>query len=605
MTDHRWEPSHGDLQALRRYAEELRSKKRSAGHNAESTRSVPDLIDDLATHQEELRLQNEELKKAYDELDEAHVELRRINELLEEANDDWRSLYDFAPVGYATLDRRLRVVDANLRLAEFLGRERDSILGKRFAELVAPEDQDDLHRNTRRLVDGDDPKVQGFDLRLRRRTDSVLWVRADWIAIERPGHERVFRVTMADVSEHKATQAQLAQADRMASVGLLAAGIAHEINNPLMYVLYNTQSLAEDLSIFRGRKAKEPTTIHPTDVSDMADRADSAVDGARRIRDIVKGLRVFSHADQGQAAPTSISEVIDTAINMAFNEFKYRARLVKRCEAVPKITANAGQLCQVLLNLLVNAAQAIPEGDIEGNEIRIAVHEASDHIVIEVTDTGHGIPEADIPRIFEPFFTSKDVGVGSGLGLSISQKIVHGHGGHMSVTSTVGKGTSFVIRLPTDRVTTETIGTSKSELRKTDIVTGRILVIDDEAPLAEVVKRMLEDHDVVAVSSGLEGKKLIEDGEPFDVILCDLMMPGYTGMDFFSWLSTEHPSLVEQVIFMTGGVFTPRARSLLKQVSNLRLEKPFDPQNLSTAVQKLILARRATDLSVRKERSRK
>jgi CheY-like chemotaxis protein/anti-sigma regulatory factor (Ser/Thr protein kinase) len=266
---------------------------------------------------------------------------------------------------------------------------------------------------------------------------------------------------------------------------------------------------------------------------------------------------------------------------------------------VPKITANAGQLCQVLLNLLVNAAQAIPEGDIEGNEIRIAVHEASDHIVIEVTDTGHGIPEADIPRIFEPFFTSKDVGVGSGLGLSISQKIVHGHGGHMSVTSTVGKGTSFVVRLPTDRVAAETIGTSKSEHRKTDTVTGRILVIDDEAPLAEVVKRMLEEHDVVAVSSGLEGKKLIEDGEPFDVILCDLMMPGYTGMDFFSWLSTEHPSLVEQVIFMTGGVFTPRARSLLKQVSNLRLEKPFDPQNLSTAVQKLILARRATDLSAR------
>lgn len=592
MGESRWEPENGDLAALRRHAARLRTGD-PGGVPSDAVRTA-DLIDELTAHQVELKLQNEALQEAYEELNQANDELAQSNEALEESRDRYHHLYDYAPVGYATLDASGTIVEANSKLAAMLGTDLHELQGRRFVELVIENDQDDCHRFLRSMA-AEQRAPETLDVRLRRPEGGALWVRTHWSVMDaaalQDGSCRT-RVAIADISDYKSMQAQVAQADRMASIGLLAAGVAHEVNNPLTYVLYNLESLAHDLPELRARIESGATG----DLDDMLDRARSAVEGAHRIRDIVKHLRIFSHMDDGRIEPTTIAGVIDTAIDMAFNEFKYRARLVKRYGDVPRVDANAGQLCQVFLNLLVNAAHAIQEGNIERNEIRIRTRENEGDVVVDVEDTGEGIPPENLGRVFEPFFTTRPIGTGSGLGLSICQKIITDLGGEMSVKSRVGRGTCFTMRIPVaDSRKTGPTGTGTGTPRhviEEQLVPGRVLVIDDEPMIGKVSAQMLKGHEVLVADSGSAGREVLARDQRFDVILCDLMMPGFTGMDLYQWLADEHPELTGRIVFVTGGAFTPRAGKLLKEVPNLRLQKPFRREMIRTLVQKMILAER-------------
>ncbi|MFW5741210.1 MAG: ATP-binding protein, partial [Myxococcota bacterium] len=396
-----------------------------------------------------------------------------------------------------------------------------------------------------------------------------------------------------DITEMRALHAQMAQADRLSSMGMLAAGVAHEVNNPLSFVLYNLESLCEDLpelldgvrevlASSYGSDTKQLAAaaerlaqrMSPTALDDLRERFDDALSGTRRIRKIARGLGTFSRVEKDESDPVRLTDVIELALNMSFNEIKYRARLVKDYGKTPAILASSGRLSQVFLNLIINAAHAIEEGDVASNEIRVTTWCDERHVYAEVQDTGCGIAPDDLPKLFEPFFSTKEVGRGSGLGLAISKSIVEGYGGAISVESEVGKGTKFLVRLPTRIGTAAEAGaTSKTRALATQ---GRILIVDDEDQLRAAMVRMLRGHDTVQAASSAEATRILERDRKFDVILCDVMMPEGSGMDLHRWLLESDPALAERVIFITGGAFTPHARAYLRNVDNLRLEKPFD-----------------------------
>ncbi len=404
-------------------------------------------------------------------------------------------------------------------------------------------------------------------------------------------------------TEQKQMQASLARSDRMASMGLLAAGVAHEINNPLTYLLFNLGNLANDLpelvsALTRMQLALGPertreilgvdnSVTRAGHLNDLARQAREAREGANRVRYIVRDLRTFSRVDEDREVPVALNGVIEGAINMTYNEIKYRARLVKQYDELPTIMANDGKLSQVFSNLLVNASHAITEGDVGNNKIVVRTWTSGDQICAEVRDTGRGISSEHIPHIFDPFFTTKDVGIGSGLGLSICENIVNNMGGAITVESEEGEGTSFVVRLPVGAESKESPYRLPNDSASV-AVRGRFMIVDDEVHVGRAMKRMLDrQHEVVVTTSGAMAKQLLEQDQGFDGIICDLMMPQITGMDLHSWLEERYPVLARRMVFVTGGAFTPKAKAFLNRVDNPRLEKPFDPKNLKAYLREM------------------
>jgi len=394
-------------------------------------------------------------------------------------------------------------------------------------------------------------------------------------AIDRELREATIR------AERRRMQQQLLIADRMASVGTLAAGVAHEINNPLSAVVANLELMAKDM----------PRLCEELEVTEqfheIIDELRDARDGADRLRHIVRDLKIFSRStDEERRGPVDVKRVLESSLRMAWNEIRHRARLEKEYSAVPPVEANDARLGQVFLNLIVNAAQAIREGHAEQNLIRVStrVDEPSGRVAVEIRDTGCGIAADSLPRIFDAFFTTKPVGVGTGLGLSICHRIVTGLGGEIQVDSQVGKGTTFRVLLPAAHLEEEEATASVPDVTPPPR-RGKVLVIDDEPMITKALERLLvAEHEVTLASTAGEARDKILSGEKYDVILCDLMMPQMTGMDLYAEVVQAVPEQASRMVFLTGGAFTPDARAFLDGVPNQRVEKPFDTQHLRSII---------------------
>ena len=378
-----------------------------------------------------------------------------------------------------------------------------------------------------------------------------------------------------EVTERVKIQNRLIQAERLASMGTLSATVAHEINNPLSYVLGNLDLAAREL-------ADSATTVPKA--RELAEWVRLAREGAGNVARIVRGLKAFARQDDDRTEPTDVRAALDRAIDMADNEIRYRARLVRDLKDVPPVFATELRLSQVFVNLLLNAAQAIPEGNRDANEIRVrAWHEADKStVVVAVEDTGTGMAPEVKARMFEPFFTTKPIGVGTGLGLSICYGIVHGLGGSIEVESRPGEGTTFRVRLPASgraRKTEEAKPHGDAPLRR-----GRLLIIDDNERVARTFAILLSEHDVEICTDPRVAARTILEGEPFDLIFCDLMMPAMTGMDLYAVIAGKLPKQAERMVFVTGGAFTQAAREFIARVPNTILEKPFDKDALAAVL---------------------
>jgi PAS domain S-box-containing protein len=426
----------------------------------------------------------------------------------------------------------------------------------------------------------------------RTRDGRDLTVASRWTLVrDSAGHPKGILVIDADITGKKALETQLMVSDRMASVGTLAAGVAHEINNPLAAVMGNLDYIAESLSrMATGDVASMSPGMRDAWIRDeIKTPLDDAVEAAQRVRFIVRDLKIFSHSpNDAERGPLNVETIMESSLRMAWNEIRHRANLVKRYGRVPEVEGNEARLGQVFLNLVVNAAQSMPTGQAEQNEIGVTTRVAGEHVIIEVSDTGAGIPPQIIGRIFDAFFTTKAVGVGTGLGLAICQRIVTDMGGTLTVESELGKGTTFRVSVPIARKTERDVIAPTVQVPVTGR-RGRILVVDDEELVLRSVRRILsQEHDVLAMVSAEEALVLCAGGEKFDLILCDLMMPDMTGVDFHRELLLVDPEQADRIIFITGGAFTEKARAFLSETPKEHLEKPFYSANLRAIVQRYL-----------------
>ena len=381
--------------------------------------------------------------------------------------------------------------------------------------------------------------------------------------------------THRDVTAQKQLQAKLVSAERIAAVGTLAAGVGHEINNPLAYLMLSLEGVSQSLA--RG----------PEGLAEARASLDSAREGAERIRVIVRDLKVFSRQQGEERAMLDVNEVVVPALRMAAHAVRPRARLVEDFGQPPKVLGSEARLGQVMLNLLVNALQAIPEGSPEHHEVRVRTgRDDMGRALVEVSDTGCGMAPPVLARIFDPFFTTKSWGEGTGLGLAICQQIIQAHGGELRVSSEEGKGSSFTVLLPS----------AESRPAKTPVPRAvtpapvlpprrRILIIDDEPRLAQSMRMLIEPtHDVFVTTRGAEALAWVNEGQRFDLVLCDLQMPGTTGMDVYAHLSAHVPELAERLVFISGGAYTQATRDFVRSVRNRILEKPVRPDELLATI---------------------
>jgi PAS domain S-box-containing protein len=397
-------------------------------------------------------------------------------------------------------------------------------------------------------------------------------------------------VVFQDVSEQSRLHMQIAAADRFASLGMLAASVAHDINNPLAYIVSNSEVLRDGLGeIERGlAELREPRAREArARARDLREPLAELRQGAERIRRIAADLRVFAAERDRHWKRIDVCESVEWALRITANQIRHRAKLIRALQPVPRVEASETQLGQVFVGLLVNACQSIPEGAVESHEIRVATRSEENRVIVTVSDTGPGIAAQHMHRIFEPFSASSSSEDSSGLGLSICESILRSFGGSIRAIREPGSGTTFEVTLPA-ATTPET--TSAAPLAPPHAPRrGRILVIDDEPLVVRTLIRLLsQDHDLTTFQDARQAVALLEQGAEFDLVLCDVMMPGFSGMDFYARTLQIAPTLASRIAFMTGGGFTPRSNEFLSSIPNPRVDKPFEREELLALVQSVL-----------------
>lgn len=508
---------------------------------------------------------------------------RVAEELRHQTEREFRSLLDALPEG-GVVHIDGKIAFANKTIATLTRRsDPASVIGKAFVDLFSPEDRILVEAHVRGTIEGQ--RMSAQELRLLRHDGGMALVEMTSAVVHFDGRLGVFSVAR-DVTERKELQEHIATSDRLVSMGVLAAGVAHEINNPLTALVSSLEFLDEEIEALVATRGAEAA---PASSEDLHDLLLTSKEATYRIRDIVRDLRLFTRPNEHRRTLVDLRETLDSTARLARVEIRHRARLVKDFKPVPLVFGNEARLGQVFLNLVMNAAHAIAEGDVERNEITLATDtDERGYAVIEVRDTGRGIPASVLPHIFEPFFTTKPVGVGTGLGLSISRRIIQSKGGQLEAISEEGSGATFRVTLPPApeaRLQAQVVETERSEPAKR----GRLLVVDDDVAVRRALIRILGDaHEVLTVSSGAEAIELVVEGERFDVVLCDLMMPRVTGDQCWERVNEISPEQAARFVFMTGGAFTPSARGFLEKTQLPLLEKPFDLVLLRSVVNDLL-----------------
>jgi two-component system NtrC family sensor kinase len=374
-----------------------------------------------------------------------------------------------------------------------------------------------------------------------------------------------------DISERKKLEQKLFQTEKLASLVTLVSGIAHELNNRLLPVLVYSELLQQ--SPLREGELKLIKTINRS---------------AAGAKHIVASLLRFSRQEKPQKSSIDLNQAIRDVINI----LKYRISSgtldvrLELSEALPITWADERQMEQVFMNIINNACDALEE---TGGVITIRSYPSGNDIFVEIMNDGPEIPKEDIPRIFDPFYTSKEVGKGTGLGLSLCYGIVHEHGGDIWVVSENGK-TVFTIKVPVSKEFSPAGLDAMGSVIRRGGGGGkkRILVIDDEEDQLEVIQQILKkDFDIVACNSGDHALERLE-RESFDMVISDVKMPGVDGVALYHWIKDHRPAMVTRILFSTGDVLGPKFEKIIEEVDHRYILKPYDIDELIDKVQEVL-----------------
>lgn len=462
------------------------------------------------------------------------------------------------------------ILDANPAAMNLYGYALEELRGLTTDQILAKtENHSEVTQNVPRLQRVQLRKKDGTtffgDLRL---TVTEIGGRRVRIGIVRDVTEQIEREQALEETNRRLVEAQrgLLRSARLAAIGELAAGVAHEINNPLQFLSTNLAVMEESVS-----------DAHQELLRD-------AKEGVRRIASIVRALVPFSRIATGGPKPVDINDVVRWALRITENEIRHHAELVTKLEATASFLGHEEQLGQLVTNLLINAMNAIQAGSSSKNRIVVSTRSSAQTIRLEVADSGVGIPADQLEQIFEPFYTTRRDG--TGLGLALSAEIARAHAGTISVEASNLGGACFVVEFPLPE---EPVRAAKTPTEKpAPQVRARILLIDDEPGILRAYARMLSrDLDVVTAGSGRGALDRIAGDKRFDAVVCDLMMPIMDGPAFYTQLKAVAPELVRLVVFCSGGAFTAEARAFIKDADVPVVSKSIDRNDLLTTIQEL------------------
>ena len=493
---------------------------------------------------------------------------RHAERVLVRAKQEFKSVIERLPLAVIILHKDV-IVFANNAWRDCLNQTAGATsVGRSIYDLLHQEDREFAQARNRSEERTIGPVPPG-ELRIQRADNGYVEVevfQAQFVEFE---GKLSTMLVVRDLTQTRWMQAQLQTSERMASIGTLAAGIAHEINNPLTYVMSNLNLVADKMDALHGH-------LKPDALKRLNINIDEARDGAERVCNIVRDLKTLSGREDEVIEPVDVAEVANAAANMASNEIRHRARLERVYDTVPPVAANARGLAQVFLNFLVNAAQSIESGHADAHTIGIHIQNTEcDNVAIEFWDDGPGMTEEEQARVFDPFFTNGQDALGTGLGLSISHSIITSYGGQIQLESEVGAGTCFRILLPrASDSTTPELSNANPLAQQVSAPALSILILDDERLVGRALQRLLKGHKVVLSLSGTDALTQCAKTQ-FDVILCDVMMPQLNGLQFFNAATAGQPDLASRFIFMSGGVFDDDLAQQLSILTNPIIDKPF------------------------------
>ena len=521
-------------------------------------------------------------------LERQRGEFVRGLEAIQRGSDKLRGVLDQLP-DLLVIHRDGTILWANRAVLQEFGYDApDEIVGKSLLSLI---DEASVPAARARLLRPPGEVAAPVEVQARHRDGTLLTLELLRPQVVVFGGAPAGLAVARDVRERVRMQEQLILSNRLASLGVLAASVAHEINNPLACALGGLESASSAL---------EGQTIRG-----LNETLEVVREGMDRVRRIVRDLRMLGQSDDARVVAVDPNAALESTLTLVAKRLAGRARIERDYQTVPPVRANPARLGQVLLNILLNAIDAIPEGAHADNVIRLATGwNAEDQVFLEISDSGQGIPPDVLGHIFDPFFTTKATGQGTGLGLTICHRIVNDLGGKISATSALGVGTTLRVALPvTDALTPSTDGEerqtadpvplppvpyavgAKEERRWSQ--TPRVLLVDDEKRLLDVLRMALASYEVTTASSVEEALGRIAE-EAYDVVVSDVTMPGRGGVDLFAEVEQVQPLLRDRFVFMTGGPHRQGTRDQIESSHRPCLEKPFHGEELIQVIETVL-----------------
>jgi two-component system NtrC family sensor kinase len=479
----------------------------------------------------------------------AHLELAR-------SESRYRHLFEDASDAIMTFDSLGRFTSVNDAGERISGYQREELIGKFFGPLLPLSELPRAVLEFRRALSGSPGQFESVVVRKDGERRHIT------ITYSCPQRSREVLCLIRDATDEKQLQQQLVQSEKMAAIGQLVSGVAHELNNPLASISAFAQLMISDGNL-------SPDDRHAADVISNE---------AKRAARIVHNLLTFARQHKSEKTYADINRVVENTLELRGYDLSVRGIQLERVYAdpAPSTMADAYQLQQVILNLLTNAEQAMAGIERPRHHLTIRTRSEPDAIRIEIEDTGPGIPTESLERIFNPFYTTKPVGHGTGLGLSISLGIISEHGGRIWAENVAGGGARFCVDLPRIAPAGGSAAAPPAAAPPPSPAL-RILLADDEAAIRHALSRFLEKsgHSVVAVDSGSGAMAAVEN-DSFDAILLDMRMPDVSGKQVFEEWERAHPELARRVVFLTGDIVSTDLQQFLASTGRPFIAKPFE-----------------------------